>query len=73
MRQSSAAFLSVCTAVHARFVSLKFVRNFDDELSEWFSLRISHQELHIHQDLASSLQDISDDALFASIGQGFRK
>ena len=37
------------------------------------SVRILDQDLHFHPDLASTLQDLSVDTLFASIGQELRK
>ena len=42
-------------------------------MEEGSHVRILDQDLHFHPDLASTLQDLSVDTLFASIGQELRK
>ena len=42
-------------------------------MEEGSHVRRLDQDLHLHPDLASTLQDLSVDTLFASIGQELRK
>jgi hypothetical protein len=42
-------------------------------MEEGSHVRIPDQDIHFNPDLASTLQDLSEDTLFASIGQELRK